>query len=236
MALSLRWVQRSILGAGTSPSGKDGHALLLIPYRPHRPLPAGSTAPPPGIGLATCPLPGLPPARAICATRAPSIAPLVRSSAKNAAKLRDTTRRETFWRKRRRATGGGSKRVPSAIRAWRSWPCGGGLEAAGKNPIWGKTAPKARNHWRIGRVFHTAATGPGEKCRFCHQGSLTAKRAAPITRPSLMTAAPNGAKDKSKPLKSKSNFRFQGFGFRIEPKNGNRVLTDENVSNTTRQR
>ena len=52
-----------------------------------------------------------------------------------------------------------------------------------------------------------------------------------------LIAEERGAKRRrarSKPLKLKRNFRFQVFEFRFKTKNENRVLTDENVSNTTR--
>jgi hypothetical protein len=58
----------------------------------------------------------------------------------------------------------------------------------------------------------------------------------PYNPPIAEAAARKRGDDRSKPLKLKRNFQSQIFGFWLRPKVENWVLTDEIVSNTTRQR
>jgi hypothetical protein len=73
----------------------------------------------------------------------------------------------------------------------------------------GENCAHACNLWWFSRVFHTGALFKNGKCRFCHGGGFTGKRAAPITRSSLKSAAPNGGGHGSKSLKTNGKFDNQ---------------------------
>jgi hypothetical protein len=75
---------------------------------------------------------------------------------------------------------------------------------------------------------------PGRKMRFCRNGGFSDRKAFPITP---LTAEERGAKRRrvqKQTAETKKKFRVSGFDFRIKTKNEIGVLTDENVSTTTR--
>ena len=77
-------------------------------------------------------------------------------------------------------------------------------------------------------------SGFGEKCQICHFELLTPRKVAHITRPPLTTRrqkAPTKSKAASEITKKLAISGFQNSDL---PKDENRVLTDGNVSNTTR--
>ena len=73
-----------------------------------------------------------------------------------------------------------------------------------------------------------------EKCQIRHFRLLTPKRVAHITRPSLMTAAPKRRQRLKQATEIAKQFAISGFRVSGFPKVEIGVLTDENVSNTTR--
>jgi hypothetical protein len=63
---------------------------------------------------------------------------------------------------------------------------------------------------------------------------VDSQKGRPYNPPIAEAAARKRGDERSKPLKSKRNFGLQVFRFRVKTKVENRVLTDGNVSNTTR--
>jgi ribosomal protein L34 len=84
------------------------------------------------------------------------------------------------------------------------------------------------------RSFPHARMRPERKMRFCQNGGFSDPKAFPITP---LTAEERGAKRRrvqQQTTETKKKFRVSGFEFRIKTKNEIRVLTDRNVSTTTR--